>query len=217
MLVLAPASVQEMADFVALGFDLAFKYRNPVLILSDGLIGQMMEKVELPEFQPRKTEGESWAATGKTSGRERNILTSLRLNAMESERHNTDLQEKYRRMEEEETCCETTLCDDAEYIVVAYGASARVSHKAVELAREQGVKAGLFRPVTLYPFPAKELKMAAKHAKGLLSVEMNAGQMIEDVRLAVDCRIPVQHFGRYGGVVHAPSEILEAIKIFPET
>jgi 2-oxoglutarate ferredoxin oxidoreductase subunit alpha len=212
MLVLAPASVQEMADFVALGFDLAFKYRNPVLILSDGLIGQMMEKVELPEFRPRKTENESWAATGKTSDRERNILTSLRLNAMASERHNIDLQEKYRRMEEEETRCETTFCDDAEYIVVAYGASARVSHKAVELAREQSIRAGLFRPVTLFPFPAKELNVVAKNAKGLLVVEMSAGQMIEDVRLAVDCKLPIKHFGRYGGVVPAPSEILENLK-----
>ena len=212
MLVLAPSSVQEMADFVALGFDLAFKYCNPVMILTDGVIGQMMEKVELPEFQPRKKEFESWATTGKTSDRERNIFTSLNLEALKQERHNLKLQAKYRRMEDEEIRYETTFCDDAEYIVVAYGASARISHKAVELAREQGIKAGLFRPVTLYPFPAKELKAVAKNAKGLLSVEMSAGQMIEDIRLAVDCRIPVKHFGRYGGVIHAPGEILEAIK-----
>lgn len=214
LLVLAPASVQEMADFVALGFDLAFKYRNPVLILSDGVIGQMMEKVELPEFRPRKQENESWGVTGKTPCRERNIITSLNLDTLKHEQHNLKLQEKYRRMEEEETRCETVLCDDAEYIVAAYGASARIGRKAVELAREQGIKAGLFRPVTLFPFPARELKAAAKHAKGLLSVEMSAGQMVEDVRLAVDCRIPVKHFGRYGGVVHAPGEILEAIKTF---
>ena len=212
LLVLAPASVQEMADFTALGFDLAFKYRNPVLILTDGVVGQMMEKVELPEFRPRKKEFESWAATGKTSNRERNIFTSLNLEAIIQERHNIKLQEKYRRMEEEETRCETTLCDDAEYILVAYGASARISRKAVELAREQGIKAGLFRPITLFPFPSNELKAAAKNAKGLLSVEMNAGQMIEDVRLAVDCRIPVKHFGRYGGVIHAPDEIVSSLK-----
>jgi 2-oxoglutarate ferredoxin oxidoreductase subunit alpha len=214
LLVLAPASVQEMADFVALGFDLAFKYRNPVLILSDGVIGQMMEKVELPEFRPRKKENESWATTGKTPDRERNIITSLNLDAGIHEQHNIKLQAKYRRMEEEETRCEAILCDDAEYIAVAYGASARISRKAVEQAREQGIRVGLFRPVTLFPFPAGELKTAAKNAKGLLSVEMSAGQMIEDVRLAVDCRIPVKHFGRYGGVVHAPGEILEAIKTF---
>ena len=211
LLVLAPASVQEMADFVELGFELAFKYRNPVMILTDGVIGQMMEKVELPEFRPRKTEFESWAATGKTPDRERNIFTSLNLQAIKQERHNLKLQAKYRRMEEEDIRYETTLCDDAEYIVVAYGASARISRKAVELAREQGIKAGLFRPVTLFPFPAKELKATAKNAKGLLSVEMSAGQMVEDIRLAVDCSIPVEHFGRYGGVIHAPDEIVSSL------
>ena len=214
LLVLAPASVQEMADFVSLGFDLAFRYRNPVLILSDGVIGQMMEKVVLPEFQPRRNENESWATTGKTPDRNHNIITSLNLDALTHEQHNIRLQAKYRRMEEEEVRYEATLCDDAEYIVVAYGASARISRKAVELAREQGIKAGLFRPITLFPFPAKELKAAAQNAKGLLSVEMNAGQMIEDIRLAVDCRTPVKHFGRYGGMIHAPGEVLEAIKKF---
>ena len=212
MLVLAPSSVQEMADFVTLGFDLAFKYRNPVLILSDGVIGQMMEKVELPEFRPRKTDDESWAIVGKTPDRERNILTSLNLEALKQEQHNIWLQEKYRRMEQEETRCESVLCDDAEFIVVAYGASARISRKAVELAREQGIKAGLFRPITLFPFPAKELNEAAKNVKGLLSVEMSAGQMIEDIRLTVDSKIPVKLFGRLGGMVYTPAEILEAIK-----
>jgi 2-oxoglutarate ferredoxin oxidoreductase subunit alpha len=214
MLVLAPSSVQEMADFVALGFDLAFKYRNPVMILTDGLIGQMMEKVELPESKPRKKKNEPWATTGKTSDRKRNIITSLNLAASTQEQHNINLQAKYRRMEEEETRFETTFCDDAEYIIVAYGASARISRKAVELAREQGIKVGLFRPITLFPFPAMELKVKAKNAKGLLSVEMNAGQMVEDVRLAVECSIPVKHYGRFGGVVHTPEEILEAIKKF---
>jgi 2-oxoglutarate ferredoxin oxidoreductase subunit alpha len=203
-----------MADFVALGFDLAFKYRNPVLILSDGLIGQMMEKVELPEFQPRKKDNEPWATIGKTSDRKRNIITSLNLDALVQEQHNVNLQAKYRRMEEEDTRCETTFCDDAEYIIVAYGASARISQKAVKLAREQGIKVGLFRPITLFPFPSKELKTMAKNAKGILSVEMNAGQMVEDVRLALDCKIPVKHFGRFGGVVHAPEEVLEAIMKF---
>ncbi len=214
LLVLAPSSVQEMADFAALGFELAFKYRNPVLILSDGVIGQMMEKVELPDFRSRKSENESWATTGKTPDRERNIVTSLNLDALKHEQHNIKLQAKYQRMQEEETRYEALWCDDAEYVVVAYGASARIGRKAVELARQQGIKAGLFRPITLFPFPSKELKEATKHAKGILSVEMSAGQMIEDVRLAVDCEIPVRHFGRYGGVVHAPTEILEAIKLF---
>ncbi|MDR2040632.1 MAG: 3-methyl-2-oxobutanoate dehydrogenase subunit VorB [Bacteroidales bacterium] len=212
MLVLAPFSVQEMADFVSLGFELAFKYRNPVLILSDGVIGQMMEKVELPEFQPRKTDYEPWGTTGKTPDRERNIITSLNLDALEHEQHNFKLQAKYKQMEEEDTRCETSFCEDAEYLIIAYGASARISRKAVELARAKGIKAGLFRPITLFPFPSKELNEAARNAKGLLSVEMSAGQMIEDVKLATGCRIPVQHFGRYGGVVHAPGEILEALE-----
>ena len=211
MLVLAPSSVQEMADFVALAFELAFKYRNPVMILSDGVIGQMMEKVELPEYQPQKKENETWATIGKTSERERNIITSLYLDPLKHEQHNKKLQVKYRRMEAEEVRYETFICDDAEYIVVAYGASARIGRKAVELAREHGLKIGLFRPITLFPFPIKELNAAAKKAKGILSVEMNAGQMIEDIRLAVNCRIPVKHFGRFGGVIHTPSEILEAI------
>ena len=212
MLVLAPASVQEMADFVTLGFDLAFKYRNPVMILSDGIIGQMMEKVELPEHRPRKTESEPWAATGKTPDRERHIFTSLNLQALTQEQHNVKLQAKYRRMEEEEIRFETTLCDDADFILVAYGASARIARKTVDLAREQGVKAGLFRPITLFPFPAKQLKVAAKNAKCLFSVELSAGQMIEDVRLAVDCQIPVKLIKRFGGAVYTPEEILESLK-----
>ncbi|MDR1866214.1 MAG: 3-methyl-2-oxobutanoate dehydrogenase subunit VorB [Bacteroidales bacterium] len=211
LLTLAPYSVQEMADFVALGFDLAFKYRNPVLILSDGVIGQMMEKVELPPALPRRQTGEPWATTGKTPDRERNIITSLNLDALKHERHNLRLQEKYRQMEAEDTRYTTNLCHDAEYLMVAYGASARIGGKAVEMAREKGVKAGLFRPVTLFPFPSKALYDAAKNVKGILSVEMSAGQMIEDVRLATECSVPVRHFGRYGGVVHAPGEILEAL------
>lgn len=211
LLVLAPASVQEMADFTVLGFDLAFKYRNPVMILSDGVIGQMMEKVKLPEFLSETNDDRSWATTGKTAGRERNIITSLNLDALKHEQHNIRLQAKYRRMEEEEIRYDTFLCDDAEYIIVAYGASARISRKAVELAREQGIKAGLFRPVTLFPFPSNELKRYAEKAKALLSVEMSAGQMIEDVKLATECRLPVHHFGRYGGVVHAPEEVFDAL------
>ena len=216
VLVLAPSSVQEMADFTILGFELAFKYRNPVMLLTDGVIGQMMEKVEFSNERYNKQEDVSWAVTGKPATRERNVITSLNLVALTHEQHNIKLQSKYRRMEEEDTRFESFLCDDAEYIVIAYGASALISRKAIELARQAGIKAGLFRPVTLFPFPAKELDAAAKYAKGLLSVEMNAGQMIEDVRLAVNCSIPVKHFGRYGGVIHAPDEILEAIKSYTE-
>ncbi|MDR1672515.1 MAG: 3-methyl-2-oxobutanoate dehydrogenase subunit VorB [Bacteroidales bacterium] len=214
LLVLAPASVQEMADFVALGFDLAFKYRNPVMMLADGVIGQMMEKVELPKPLPKRETVEAWAVTGKTPERERNVITSLNLDALKHERHNLKLQAKYRQMEREDTRYDTYLCNDAEYIITAYGASARISKKTVDLARDKGIKVGLFRPVTLFPFPSKELATVSQHVEGILSVEMSAGQMIEDVLLATRCRVPVRHFGRNGGVVHAPGEILEALEQF---
>jgi 2-oxoglutarate ferredoxin oxidoreductase subunit alpha len=214
LLVLAPASVQEMADFTLLGFELAFKYRNPVLLLTDGMIGQMMEKVELPEFEPRLSKYDDWATIGKTPDRERNIITSLNLDAHVHEKHNTALQAKYKRMEDEETRCETLYCEDADYIIVAYGASARISRKTVETAREQGIKAGLFRPITLFPFPIKELNAVCKNAKGVLSVELSAGQMVEDVRLALNSRLPIQHFGRYGGAIHAPDEVLAGLNEF---
>ncbi len=213
LLVLAPSSVQEMADFVKLGFELAFKYRNPVLILTDGLVGQMMEKVELFEQQPRATEFDpSWTITGKPPDRERNIATSLELEAPRQEKHNHKIQAKYKMMQEEEVRFEKIECEDAEYLIVAYGISARVSQKAVKLAREKGIKAGLFRPVTLFPFPSMELASMAKNLKGILSVELSAGQMVEDIKLAVKGKLPVTHFGRYGGVIHSPDEVLNALQ-----
>jgi 2-oxoglutarate ferredoxin oxidoreductase subunit alpha len=213
LLVLAPASVQEMSDFVKLGFELAFKYRNPVLILSDGVIGQMMEKVELFEQQPRvSTYDPAWTLTGKTKERERNVATSLELDSHRQEKHNIKLQAKYRAMEENEIRYEKFDCDDAEYLVVAYGSSARISQKAVQLARKKGIKAGLFRPITLFPFPKIELNELGSRVKGILSVEMSAGQMIEDIQLAVAGKVNVKHFGRYGGVVPAPDEVLEALE-----
>jgi 2-oxoglutarate ferredoxin oxidoreductase subunit alpha len=213
LIVLAPSSVQEMADFVPLGFDLAFKYRNPALILSDGVIGQMMEKVSLFDQVPRMTKvDESWALTGKPAHRQKNTITSLDLDSLGMERHNQHLQAKYKAMEEGEVRYEAILCDDAEYIYVAYGASARICQKAITLARAKGIKAGLFRPITLFPFPKKQLHDMIGKVKGILSVEMSAGQMIEDIQLAVECRIKVKHFGRYGGIIHSPSEVLQALE-----
>ena len=212
LLVLAPASVQEMADFVKLGFELAFKYRNPVMLLTDGLIGQMMEKVELFEQIPRAAEfDQSWVATGKTTDRERNIITSLNLESDMQEKHNMNLQAKYKKMQSE-VRFEEFSCGDAEYLMVAYGSSARVCQKAVQLARDKGIKAGLLRPVTLYPFPSGKLNEMADKVKGILSVEMSAGQMVEDVRLSVDGKIPVEHYGRFGGMVHSPNEVLKALE-----
>lgn len=213
LIVLAPASVQEMADFVKLGFELAFKYRNPALILSDGMIGQMMEKVELFEQQPRPSEfDQSWVTTGKTPDRERNIVTSLDLDPHKMEEHNQKLQAKYKKMEEEDVRFEKIKCEDAEYLFVAYGSSARICQKAVEMAREKGIKAGLLRPITLFPFPKKPISDMAEQVKGMLAVELSAGQMVEDVKLAVNGRIKVEHFGRYGGVIHSPQEVLEALE-----
>lgn len=215
--VLAPASVQEMADFVEDAFDIAFKYRAPVLILSDGLIGQMMEKVILKDQKPRWTDAEliknngDWAATGK-KGRERNIITSLDLKSEKMEARVHRLQKKYAQMEEEDLRFEKINCDDAHYLIVAYGSSARISQKAVELARARGIKVGLLRPITLFPFPKQALFELADQVKGILSVELNAGQMVEDVRLAVEHKVPVEHFGRTGGIIHTPEEIVAALE-----
>lgn len=217
VIVLAPNSVQEMADFVDLAFELAFKYRNPAMILSDGVIGQMMEKVVLPPYKARRTEEEikkecPWATIGRTKDREPNILTSLELKPEIMEVRNLKLQEKYQRIKDTEVRYETQQLEDADYIIVSFGSAARIGEKAVELAREEGIKVGLFRPITLWPFPSKEIAEMAKGKKGILVSEINAGQMIEDVRLAVNGAIKVEHFGRLGGIVPEPEEIVKALK-----
>ncbi|MBS7398971.1 MULTISPECIES: 3-methyl-2-oxobutanoate dehydrogenase subunit VorB [Hallella] len=217
VIVLAPNSVQEMADFVDLAFELAFKYRNPAMILSDGVIGQMMEKVVLPPFKPRRTEEEvrkecPWATMGRTKDREPNILTSLELKPEVMELRNIHLQEKYQTIRDNEVRYEAQQCDDADYIIVSFGSAARIGEKAVELARAEGIKVGLFRPITLWPFPSKEIAAAAKGKKGILVSEINAGQMIQDVKLAVNGALPVEHFGRLGGIVPDPEEIVNVLK-----
>jgi 2-oxoglutarate ferredoxin oxidoreductase subunit alpha len=214
---LAPASVQEMYDFVFEAWDIAYKYRNPVLILSDGAIGQCMEKLYTRDYVPRWTEEERranapWGTWGKPAERGHNIITSLELDSAKQEVFNHKLQAKYRVMEENECRYEEIMCDDAEYIFVAYGSSSRISMKAVQMARETGIKAGLFRPITLYPFPKKALAERAKQVKGILTVEMSAGQMVEDVRLATECNVKVEHFGRFGGIIPTPTEVLEALE-----
>ena len=217
LITLAPSSVQEMADFVALGFDLAFKYRTPAMVLSDGMIGQLMEKVVLPPFRPRKTDEEiekesPWATTGRKGGREPNIITSLELDPSIMEKRNLHLLEKYRQIEENEVRYEEIGCEDADYLLVAFGSSARICQKAMEVARGEGLKLGLLRPITLWPFPTKAISDRADKVKGILSVELNAGQMVEDVRLAVNGRVKVEHFGRLGGIVFTPDEIIAAVK-----
>lgn len=217
LIVLAPSSVQEMYDFVETGFDLAFKYRNPVMILSDGAIGQMMEKVEIGEQKPRLTEEQirekyPWATTGKSNDREKNVITSLELESSKMEEFNRKLTEKYQEIEEKEVRYEEFHCQDAEYLLVGYGTSARICQKTVEMARDQGIKVGLLRPVTLFPFPKKRLAELAGQLKGILTVEMSAGQMIEDVRLAINGQVPVEHYGRMGGIIPSSEEALDALK-----
>ncbi len=217
LIVLAPSTVQEMADFVGLGFDLAFKYQNPAMILADGIVGQMMEKVVLPPFKPRRTEEEvrqecPWGTTGKLPNRKRNIITSLALEAEVMENINLKLQAKYREIEKNEVRFETHHCEDADYVLVAFGSIARICEKAMEMAREEGYKVGVLRPITLFPFPTNPIKELSQKVKGFLTVEMSAGQMVEDVRLTVNGAVPVEFYGRMGGIVPSAEEILAALK-----
>ena len=219
LIVFAPNSVQEMHDHVAEAFDLAFKYRNPAMILADGAIGQMMEKVVLAPQRPRKTdeqlkaECDAWAAMGQPAGRGRNVVTSLELQSEKMEIINQRLQAKYKALEENEVRYEAVACDDADYVIVAFGSSARICSATVEMARAEGLKVGLLRPITLYPFPSKQIaELAARGVRGFLSAELNAGQMVEDVRLAVNGKAPVEHYGRQGGMLFNPDEVLAALK-----
>lgn len=214
---LAPKSVQEMADFVGLGFDLAFKYNILTVILADGLIGQMMEKVVLPPYKPRRTEEEirkecPWASLGRPANRQPNVITSLELEPEPMERRNNALQAKYAEIEKNEVRFEEIMTEDAEYLFVAFGSAARICQKAIEVARGKGIKVGLLRPITLFPFPYVRIKELGKQVKGILSVEYNVGQMVEDIRLAIEGAIPVEHFGRTGGIVPTPGEVLDALK-----
>jgi 2-oxoglutarate/2-oxoacid ferredoxin oxidoreductase subunit alpha len=218
LLVLAPASVQEMHDFVVLGFELAFKYRNPVMILADGVIGQLMEKVELMDQKPRWTAEQiqeisgGWATTGKTSDRPKHVITSLELDSAIMEQNNIRLQAKYARMKAEDVRFEALECEDAEYILVAFGSAARICQKTMQLARKKGIKVGLLRPITLFPFPEKVISDLAGRVKGFLSVEYNAGQMVNDIRLAVNGKTKVEYFGRMGGIVPTPNEVEQALE-----
>jgi 2-oxoglutarate ferredoxin oxidoreductase subunit alpha len=215
LIVLAPASVQEMADFVYLGFDLADKYRNPVLMLADGALGQMMEKVIFPEYNPKDHKlPKPWATTGRTPDRAPNVITSLHIQSEEMEKINMRLQAKYRLIEQEEVRYELIGTDDADYILVAFGLSSRICQRSVEIARQNGLKVGLVRPITLYPFPYEIVNELAGRLKGVMVVEMNAGQMVEDVRLGVAGKIPVGFYGRMGGIVPSPEEVFEMLVKF---
>ena len=218
-IVIAPASAQDMYDFVDWGFELAFKYRNPVIILADGIIGQLMEKVEIHPVKPRRTDAEiqavaPWATTGKPAGRERNIITSLSLEANTQEAFNRKLLAKYDAIRENEVKFSEYLTEDAEYIFVAFGCSSRICEAATDMLREEGIRAGVLRPITLYPFPEKEIARLASRVKSMMSIELNLGQMVEDVRLAVNGRCPVGFYGRQGGNVYTPEEIADEFRKF---
>ncbi|MGD8782447.1 MAG: 3-methyl-2-oxobutanoate dehydrogenase subunit VorB [Ignavibacteria bacterium] len=212
LIVLAPSTVQEMADFVKNGFELAFKYRIPVMILTDGALGQMMEKVELPPQEERKFGDLGWNTIGKQKDGEKRVITSLHLKSEQMEEMNIRLQKKYREIEKNEIRYELIDCEDADYIITAYGLVARICTKAAQLAREKGMKVGIIRPITLFPFPSQIISEYADKVQGILDVEMNAGQMVEDVRLAVNGKVPVEFYGRMGGVVPGPEEVLKALE-----
>jgi len=211
LIVLAPASVQEMANMTVRAFDLADKYRMPAMLLADGTMGQMMEPVEFPDIKANKVE-KPWAVTGTQMKRKHNIINSLYLNPEELEKKNEERFARYAEIEEKETLYESFMMDDAEYCVAAFGIAARVSKNAIVEARAQGIKVGLIRPITLWPFPKKAFDEAADKVKGFITVELSMGQMIEDVELATKCRRPVIPCNRTGGMIPSPDQVLSAIK-----
>lgn len=208
---LGPSTVQELVDCMPLAFDLADIYRTPVVVLADGILGQMMEPVVLERKKGRKLPSKEWALTG-ADGREQNIVRSLWLGEGALEKHNYKLQERYRRIEKNEVLCEQYEVGDADIVVVAYGVAARIICSAVDMARQEGIKVGWIRPITLWPFPTEQISRAAEEFRIFLVVEMSCGQMVEDVKLAVSGKAPVLFYGRPGGGVPAVEEILEKIK-----
>ncbi|HHJ98553.1 MAG TPA: 3-methyl-2-oxobutanoate dehydrogenase subunit VorB [Actinobacteria bacterium] len=211
LIVLAPSTVQEMTDHAYIAFDLADEYRVPVMVLADGMLGQMMEPVVLPEPKTDAAE-KPWAVTGHKGERPHNIANSLYLAPERLEETNVERYERYERIKAAEQRAEEYLVEDAEIVLVAFGASSRIARSAIDKAREKGIKAGLIRPITLWPFPVDAIEAAVPGAKAFLTVEMNMGQMVDDVRLAVNGRRPVEFFGRTGGIIPTPAETLAAIE-----
>ena len=212
ILVFAPSTVQEMVDFVSLAFDLGDKYRMPAMILADGMLGQMMEPVEFKNQGECAKIEKPWALTGHQFKRPHNVVNSLYLKPADLERLVKERFERYETIKKTEQRAEEYLVDDAEVVVVAYGASSRVARSAVNAARAEGIKAGLIRPITLWPFPTDALQRAAEHVKKFLAVEMSMGQMVDDVRLAIHDQKPVEFYGRTGGMIPTPAEVLGAVK-----
>lgn len=212
LIILAPNSVQEVVDLVSRAFTLGERYRVPVMLLSDGLLGQMMEPVVFPEQVEPEADKSSWAADGSHMAREHHIINSLYIEAADLEEQVIRRYERYAQIEANEADAELYLCDDAEIVVTAFGATSRIVKSAIHKARAAGIKVGMFRPITLWPFPKAQLLAACSNAKRVLSVEMNMGQMIDDVKLALDCKIPVSFYGRTGGMIPTPNEVLAEIE-----
>ncbi|MBR5900393.1 MAG: 3-methyl-2-oxobutanoate dehydrogenase subunit VorB, partial [Clostridia bacterium] len=211
LIVLAPASVQEMVDLTFKGFDLADKYRMPAMILADGTLGQMMEPVSLDKGEVNAYD-KSWATTGTDNHEGRNVINSLSLSPAQLEAWNISRYERYAKIEKEEVMYEEYMMDDAEICIVAIGIAARISKNAILEARKKGIKVGMIRPITLFPFPKEVLNKAAGKVKSFLSVELNMGQMVDDVKLAINCSKPVYFYGRTGGVLMTPDEIVESLE-----
>jgi 2-oxoglutarate ferredoxin oxidoreductase subunit alpha len=213
LIVLAPATIQELIDLTVEAFDLAEKYRTIVVVLADGSIGQMMEPAELPPMRPVRPAKDrpEWALTG-AKGRKSQFISSIYLEPLEEEAFNLKLMEKYRLIEENEVRYKEIGQEDAEIAIIAFGTAGRISQSAMKMARNEGIKVGVFRPISLYPFPYEQITEIREKAKAVLVVEMSGGQMLEDVKLAIEGRIPVYFYGRMGGVLPLPDEILEEIR-----
>ncbi len=211
-IVLAPASVQEAIDLTVLSFDLAEKYRAICMVILDGCVGQMMEPAQMPEMKPIRRANWDWATDGKMGKRERRVLTSIYLDPIEEEKTNLRLLSRARAVQKNEVRYKEYFLDDAEFVIVGFGTAGRVALSAVRTARQNGIKVGLLRPITVSPFPHQVIDQLAGRVNGFLVTEMNAGQMLEDVRLAVKGRVPVEFYGRMGGVVPFTEEILQEIK-----
>ena len=209
--VFAPGNVQEMMDLTVHAFNVADRYRTPVIVLSDGALGQMMESVEIRDVKPDEPDKSSWAVSGTAETR-KNLITSILLEHEKQERHITGLEKKYAEMEEKEVLLDEYLTADAEILVIAYGISSRISRAAVDLARADGVRAGLLRPISLYPFPSKRLRQIAGKVYGILVVELSSGQLVEDVRLYTGGITPVQLLRRTGGMMPTAEDVFSAIK-----
>ena len=212
MIVLAPSSVQEMVNLTSLAFDLGEIYRMPVMIMGDGMLGQMMEPISFENIERRSVPEKTWATTGTKMKRKRNIINSLYITPEELEDLVIEREKRYNVVRANEAMCEEYKTDDADYIIAAYGTTARIAKNAIEALRKDGIKVGLIRPITLWPFPADAFGKAADRVKAFLSVEMSMGQMVEDVRLAVNGKKEVYFFGRTGGMVPSPAEIIAKIK-----